>query len=203
MQLLFYPEDEKINPWLTMLLESYSITDQGVSAAIESETSIDRKLACHRGCAACCRTHTSIPVTPIELVGISWHVTEKIEGTTREKLQSQLQKHQSGEACPFLVDNVCSIYEFRPYACRHFNVFNQVCDEGEDAYYTRKEDVLTPSQSSIDDAYFETLPFYDLEQNEENKYKIEKGEINKVIHVLQELNWESLADKMTAFTRAN
>ena len=203
MQLLFYPEDEKIHPWLTMLLESYSITDQGVSAAIESETSIDRKLACHRGCAACCRTHTSIPVTPIELVGISWHVTEKIEGSTRKKLQSQLQKHQSGEACPFLVDNVCSIYEFRPYACRHFNVFNQVCDEGEDAYYTRKEDVLTPSQSSIDDAYFETLPFYDLEQNEENKYKVEKGEINKVIHVLQELNWESLADKMTAFTRAN
>jgi len=203
MQLLFYPEDEKIHPWLTMLLESYSITDQGVSAAIESETSIDRKLACHRGCAACCRTHTSIPVTPIELVGISWHVTEKIEGSTRKKLQSQLQKHQSGEACPFLVDNVCSIYEFRPYACRHFNVFNQVCDEGEDAYYTRKEDVLTPSQSSIDDAYFETLPFYDLEQNEENKYKIEKGEINKVIHVLQELNWESLADKMTAFTRTN
>ena len=116
-----------------ILQESYSITDQGVSAAIESETSIDRKLACHRGCAACCRTHTSIPVTPIELVGISWHVTEKIEGSTREKLQSQLQKHQSGEACPFLVDNVCSIYEFRPYACRHFNVFNQVCDEGEDA----------------------------------------------------------------------
>ncbi|MCZ6566384.1 MAG: YkgJ family cysteine cluster protein [Gammaproteobacteria bacterium] len=131
------------------------------------------------------------------------HVTEKIEGFSRIKLQSQLQKHQSGEACPFLVDNVCSIYEFRPYACRHFNVFNQVCDEGEDAYYTRKEDVLTPSQSSIDDAYFETLPFYDLEQNEENKYKVEKGEINKVIHVLQELNWESLADKMTAFTRAN
>ena len=186
-----------------ILLESYSITDQGVSAAIESETSIDRKLACHRGCAACCRTHTSIPVTPIELVGISWHVTEKIEGSTRKKLQSQLQKHQSGEACPFLVDNVCSIYEFRPYACRHFNVFNQVCDEDEDAYYTRKEDVLTPSQSSIDDACFETLPFYDLEQNEENKYKVEKGEINKVIHVLQELNWESLADKMTAFTRAN
>jgi len=203
MQLLFYPEDEKIHPWLTMLLESYSITDQGVSAAIESETSIDRKLACHRGCAACCRTHTAIPVTPIELVGISWHVTEKIEGSTRKMLQLQLQKHQSGEACPFLVDNVCSIYEFRPYACRHFNIFNQVCDEGEDAYYTRKEDVLTPSQSSIDDAYFETLPFYDLEQNEENKYKVEKGEINKVIHVLQELNWESLADKMTAFTRAN
>ena len=203
MQLLFYPEDEKIHPWLTILLKSYSITDQGVSAAIESETSIDRKLTCHRGCAACCRTHTSIPVTPIELVGISWHVTEKIEGSTRKKLQSQLQKHQSGEACPFLVDNVCSIYEFRPYACRHFNVFNQVCDEGEDAYYTRKEDVLTPSQSNIDDAYFETLPFYDLEQNEENKYKVEKGEINKVIHVLQELNWESLADKMTAFTRAN
>ncbi len=95
MQLLFYPEDEKIHPWLTMLLKSYSITDQGVSAAIESETSIDRKLACHRGCAACCRTHTSIPVTPIELVGISWHVTEKIEGFTRKKLQSQLQKHQS------------------------------------------------------------------------------------------------------------
>lgn len=203
MQHLYYPEDEKIHPWLTMLLGSYSITDQGVSAAIGPETSQDRKPSRHLDCVACCRSHTSTPVTPNGLVGISWHVTENVEGSTHEKSPSQLQKHKSGESCSFLVDNACSIYEFQPYACGQFNMFNQVYNEGENTYCTRKEDVLIPSQSSIHNAYFETLPFYGLEQDEGNKQKIKKGKINKVIHILQKLNWESLADKTSVHTRIN
>ena len=192
MERLFYPEDEKIYPWLAMLLESYSITDHGVSAAIETETTTDRQLACHQRCTACCRTHQSIPVTPIELVGISWFAMEKTYGLICDTLIAQLQAYQMGNACPFLVDDVYSIYEVRPYACRQFNVFNQICEEGEDAYYTRKQDVLTPAQNSIDKAYYTTFPFYGLEQNEENSLKIRDGEIHKIIHVLQEQNWKVL-----------
>ncbi len=188
MERLFYPEDEKIYTWLAMLLEPYSITDQEVSTAIDTKTTKNRKLACHRGCAACFRTHKSIPVTPIELVGISWYATEKVDSPIREKLITQLKTYETSGSCPFLVDDICSIYELRPYACRHFNVFNKVCEEGEDAYYTRKEDVLIPSQSTINEAYFSTLPFYGLEHNKDNIQKIHDGEINKVIHVLQEQN---------------
>ena len=96
-----------------------------------------------------------------------------------------------------------SIYELRPYACRYFNVFNKVCEEGEYAYYTRNEDVLTPSQSTIDEVYFSTLPFYSLEQIEDNMQKINDGEINKIIYVLQENNWISLAAKMTTYDLAS
>ncbi len=203
MERLFYPEDEKVHPWLAILLESYSITVQCVSAAIEFETTEDRKLARHRGCAACSRTHKSISVTPIKLVVISWYATEKIDSPRREKLIAQLKKYETSGSCPFLIDDMYSIYELRPYACRYFNVFNKVCEEGEYAYYTRNEDVLTPSQSTIDEVYFSTLPFYSLEQIEDNMQKINDGEINKIIYVLQENNWISLAAKMTTYDLAS
>lgn len=41
MERLIYLKDEKIHPWLAMLLESYTITDKGFSTAIESETTND------------------------------------------------------------------------------------------------------------------------------------------------------------------
>ena len=77
--------------------------------------------------------------------------------------------------CPFLIDNACSIHPLRPLACRNYNVFGQQCAEGEDAYYTRRGDVLTPHQKNTDLAFDTMLPFYGA-KNKAERRRIKKPE---------------------------
>lgn len=196
---LKFGDDEARQSWLPLLLEAYAIVDAGVAEAIRREEAQGRKLACHKGCAACCRSHTTIPVYPIELIGITWYAVEKIEGATREKLTRQLREHKSGEPCPLLVDNACSVHPVRPMACRQFNVFDTVCVEGEDAYYTRRTDVLTPIRDYADAAFDVLLPFYGVSKSAERKRMIESGEVHRLVKVLQEYDWAKLAERMQGF----
>ncbi len=198
---LSFPADEAIHPWLSRLLEAYHITDEGVTEGIRRETEQGRILACAKGCAACCRSHITIPVYPLELVGISWYVTEKLEGDQRARLQQQLREYREQPGCPFLIDDACSIHPLRPMACRQFNVFDKVCAEGEDAYYTRRQDVLTPIKTYTDRAFDVTLPFYGIEKKAERRKAIREGSIHRIAKVLRECNWGSLAEKMEAFDR--
>jgi Fe-S-cluster containining protein len=198
---LSFPNDEAIHPWLSRLLEAYHITDEGVAEGIRRETEQGRTLACAKGCAACCRSHTTIPVYPLELVGISWYVTEKLAGDLRAALQQQLRDYSSQPGCPFLIDDACSIHPLRPMACRQFNVFDKVCAEGEDAYYTRRQDVLTPIKAYTDRAFDVTLPFYGIEKKSERRKAVREGSIHRIAKVLRECNWGSLAEKMEAYDR--
>jgi len=188
--------DEAVFSWLSPLLDGYAVTDRGVNEAVAREEKEGRALACARGCASCCRSHTTIPVYPLELVGLTWYASEKLEGATRDKVKTQLRAHASGEPCPFLVEGVCSIHPLRPMACRQFNVFGQACAEGEDAYYSRREDVLTPIQKYADEAFMTMLPFYGVNDPEQQKQVIKSGQIHQLARVLQECSWASVADKM-------
>ena len=196
---LSFVDDEAIHPWLSSLLEAYGIADQGVAEGIAREERQGRKLACSKGCAACCRSHKTIPVYPSELVGLSWYVTEKIHGPVRERLNAQLQSHKRGDACPFLVDDVCAVHAMRPMACRHFNVFDRVCDEGEDAYYTRRQDVLTPIKRYMNGALDAMLPFYGITKKAERRKAIKTGKLHQLARVMQNLDWSTLANKMDAY----
>ncbi len=198
---LSFPDDEARHPWLSRLLEAYYITDDGVAEGIRRETEQGRTLACSKGCAACCRSHTTIPVYPLELVGISWYVTEILSGDLRERLKQQLRDYSKQPGCPFLVEDVCSIHPLRPMACRQFNVFDKVCAEGEDAYYTRRQDVLTPISKYTDRAFDVTLPFYGIEKKPERRKAIKEGAIHRIAKVLKECKWDSLAEKMEVFDR--
>lgn len=172
-----FPSDEKTHPWLSKLLDTYYSIDSDVATAIELEKNQNRKLACHKGCSNCCKTHKDIPVYPLELVGISWYVTEKISGAEREALKKQLKEHNKDNSCPFLLNDNCSVHRMRPIACRQFNVFGKSCEEGEDAYYTRREDVM---------------PAIFTESSS-------KPEIVR----LQDCHWSSLSKKMADFDRKN
>ena len=196
---LVFPDDEAKQAWLPLLLEGYAITDAGVGAAVDRETKQERQLACHKGCAACCRSHTTIPVYPLELIGITWYAVEKLGGPVREKLMQQLRDHKQGEPCPLLVDDACSVHPLRPMACRQFNVFGTVCAEGEDAYYTRRADVLTPLREYADAAFDVMLPFYGVKTSAERQRLIETGEVHRLAKVLQEYEWPKLAERMQAF----
>ena len=87
---LIFPDDEKKFSWLSTLLDAYSIIDEGVSAAISREHKKGRELACAKGCSSCCTTHQDIPVYPLELMGMSWYVIEKLQSPLREQLNKQL-----------------------------------------------------------------------------------------------------------------
>ncbi len=198
---LSFPEDEKVHPWLPLLLDAYAAVDEGVDVAIRSAARRGKKIACAKGCSACCRTHRTIPVYPLELVGLSWYVTEKMRGSERDIVKSRLRDYREYDPCPFLAHGACAVHPMRPVACRQFNVFNEPCREGEDPYYTRREDVLTPIKRYTDRAFFLMLPFYGIADEKERWKLIETGAVHQVVKLMQTCNWKSLAGKMEEFER--
>jgi Fe-S-cluster containining protein len=196
---LGFKADELVHKWLPMLLDAYYIVDKGIAEAIKIESRKGKKLACCKGCSTCCNTHATIPVYPLELAGISWYVVEKITGPVREALKNRFAQYEENDPCPFLTDGACSVHPMRPISCRQFMVFGAPCDEGEDPYYTRREDVLTPIKKYTDMAFFIMLPFYGVEREEERWKIIEKGAIHQVVKLLQSCSWKSLAAKMEEF----
>jgi len=190
-------EDEARFAWLPMLLDAYEIIDRGVDIAIKREKRKTlRRLACSEGCGACCKTHADIPVYPLELAGIYWYTIEKMKGQVRTVLVEQLAGHAGKPPCPFLINNTCSIYPIRPVACRQFIVFTKPCAEGEDAFHTRREDVLTPLQDFTDQAFFTMLPFYGITKEADRIQAVNNKVLNTRIQNLQKCDWKLLAIKM-------
>ena len=196
IQRLCFAEDEEKYSWLAMLLDAYFITDQGVAEGIELMRRKGLQLACAKGCSSCCVTHRSIPAYPIELVGITWYAVEKLSDPVRSHLQIRLREHRKGDPCAFLLDGICSIHPLRPMACRQFNVFNRICEEGEDAYYTRRHEVLTPLIKYTNKAFMATMPFYGERSRAEYRKIVENGMMHVAAKDMQQCNWQSLADKM-------
>ena len=201
LKRLSFPDDEKTQPWLPILLEAFFIVDSGIVEAIKIEAKKGKQLACTKGCSHCCKTHKTIPVYPLELVGISWFVTEKILNPLRKKIKYNLLNYNDKSPCNFLIDGTCSIHQMRPISCRQFNVFSKPCEEGEDPYYTRREDVLTPIKKYVDRAFFIMLPFYGVEKESERWKIIESGAVHQVVKLLQTCNWKTLAEKMGEFEK--
>jgi Fe-S-cluster containining protein len=140
-------------------------------------------------------------VYEIELAGLSWYVTERLEGELRATLKQQLRAHRPGDACPFLVAGACSVHPMRPMACRQFNVFGRPCAEGEDAYYTRRQDVMTPIRRYVDAAFMAVLPFFGVRHKAERRQMVRTGEVHRWAQVLQDLRWDTLAERMDAHER--
>ncbi len=200
---LSFPKDEAKKSWLKLLLEGYHIVDKGVSKAIVEGRKKGRKLACSKGCSPCCVTHQDIPIYPLELSGIVWYVNEKISGKLRDILKKQLAEFKKGSPCPFIVDNACSIHPLRPMACRQFNVFGRQCEQGEDPFHTRREDVMDPVKKHVDQAFYIMLPFYGVEKESERIRIIETGGFHKMVRELHSCNWKELAEKMERFDKKN
>jgi Fe-S-cluster containining protein len=188
---LHFPEDEKKLPWLPLLLDAYAIADTGVSIALRDEVKRRKvKLACAKGCSNCCVHQKDLPFYPHELVGIYWYVSEKMIQSMRAILRDRLDKHTAGSACPFLIDTSCSIHQVRPIGCRQFNVFQKPCVEGEDPYYTRRDDVLVPLPEYIDRAFTAVLPFYNM-KNDSDPTKAVRLVRSQIMN-LQTYDWKKL-----------
>jgi Fe-S-cluster containining protein len=197
---LDFREDEKKLPWIPLLLDAYAIIDSGVSTAInDEEKKRGVRLACRKGCSNCCTTHRDIPVYPLELVGIYWFVIEKLPHSLRGILKNSLLNHRKGDLCPFLIDGICSIHSMRPIACRLFNVFNRTCEAGEDPYYTRRTDVLSPRRECTDSAFSIMLPFYGVTGKRAIERAVRTRVVDSLARALQLYNWQELSIRMDEF----
>ena len=80
---------------------------------------------------------------------------------------------------------MCSVHPLRPMACGHFNGFGRAGHEGEDAYYSRRQCVLTPIRKYQDEALFTMLPFYGAHRKTERRKLVESGALHQMARVLQ------------------
>jgi len=192
---LSFPDEGRL-PWLSPLLDAYRIIDDGIHEGVRREELQGRRLACANGCSACCRSHLTIPVYPLELMGLYWYCSERLAGDLRGHVAGQLRAQVTGQPCPFLVDGSCAVHPMRPIACRQFNVFDRVCAEGEDAFHSRRADVLTPMPRFADRAFDRMLPFYGITDRRERREAIKTGRLHALARVLQGLEWAKLAERM-------
>lgn len=192
-----YQDDENRYPWLSILLDAYHVIDIGISIELEQEK--DRRkanVACHKGCSNCCaRPH--VPITPLEELGISWFVTERLQGDIRETIRTQLLNNKQTLQCPFLVSSLCCIYSVRPIACRIFFVFGKQCHPAEHIELTRPDDVWTHSRELARRVAMTMLPFYGITGKRNKIQAFEDGYINSISKPMHEYPWEELASKIT------
>ncbi len=193
---LSFPHDEERLGWLSMLLDAYYIADKGIHEGIKKRLARGETLACAKGCSSCCEIHFTIPVYPLELVGLYWYVIEKIMGDERRIIKKQLTDFHPGKPCPFLLDGICGVHAMRPLACRHFNVFNRSCSPGEDPYYTRRKDVLTPIERYKNKAINAMLPFHGIKDRAKRRQAVKMGYLNGLVQNLHEIDWLNLAHRM-------
>jgi Fe-S-cluster containining protein len=196
-QRLLYPEDEKETDWLSALLDAYYTADKGIFEKILEQEKKGRRLACAKGCSTCCSTHVTIPVYPMELLGIYWYVILKADPEIKESLKIKLENFKPGDSCPFLLKGgACGIHPMRPLACRHFNVFGKSCAPGEDPFYTRRKDVLTPDEKVKNKALSYMVSIHGITDRKERKEFVKSGQIHQLAKNIQEIDWKKLSRRI-------
>lgn len=136
---------------LTGLVQTgYALTTALVQRANQLEEEGGRRISCKPGCGACCRH--MVPVSPPEALyltelvegfepqrraAVTQRFDEVVAALERRDMIGRLLDPAIGndpfmpvareyfelqQACPFLVDESCSIHQHRPVVCRDYNV---------------------------------------------------------------------------------
>jgi len=192
-----FSEYEKKYKWLPMLLDAYHINDIGVYKEAKIERKMRKqKIACRKGRHNCCLRY-DVPISGIEISGISWFVSEMIsDKNLRLKLKSQLMNHNNRFSCPFLVENTCSLYPMRPIACREFHVFGDSCKKGENTVVTRPHDVWSPSRNVGRKKALKILPYYGFYKEADKIRVYEEGFIHRNSIPMHLFDWVAVVDNM-------
>ena len=73
-------------------------------------------VCCKAGCSACCEKG-DYPVSNLELEYLMQGFIN-LENTVKSRVQANIKTMVKGGKCPFLIDNLCSVYPYRPIICR-------------------------------------------------------------------------------------
>lgn len=71
---------------------------------------------CKKGCADCCKKG-DYPLSDIELKHLMIGF-QSLPSDKKIQVQANIKSMKKGEACPFLINDECSIYNYRPIICR-------------------------------------------------------------------------------------
>lgn len=134
-----------------MLPLFHALTNSFVNLGVQTVESQGEKISCRKGCGACCRQPVPIAnVEALQIAELVENLPEPrrgevtrrfAEGAARlheidwfervgncppdapQELQKLVDEYfRQGVACPFLVDESCSIHSERPLACREYLV---------------------------------------------------------------------------------
>jgi uncharacterized protein len=164
---IHFPEDEERLPWLSLLLEAYAAVDAVLAQAVrQEEARRGVALACPAGCSHCC-VGQSVLATPLEVEGMAWYATARVQGAERVALKRRLLRpaELGPLPCPFLIEGRCAVYPVRPFPCREFLVFGVPCAPEEDVVASRLEDVLRPPGEAVRAAQARMLPHYETQED--------------------------------------
>lgn len=103
------------------------IVDASVANTLKTKNG--RKVQCRRGCASCCKLHVSITREEAALLLIAAEQEEipidwaRVERQSEHNLATWKDQGPADQRCVFLDSrNECSVYEYRPTACRKYLV---------------------------------------------------------------------------------
>ncbi len=143
------------------LIADEEIAQVHAAIAEAAERGQTRNFDCKAGCAWCC--HRTVLATIPEALTINAFVEEHFSEEQKEALAARVDKYvdaisgqqdltKSRAACPFLVDNLCSVYEVRPLTCRGLNsVSVDTCIDIYNNPGTAKPRARVPAQDAIVD----------------------------------------------------
>lgn len=89
-------------------------------------------IMCKKGCALCCKD-AQIPYSKIEMDYLmmgAWGLSDKNKRIVAQNVQKILKEKQEFKGdkfvydCPFLINNECSVYNFRGIVCRTFGLLS-------------------------------------------------------------------------------
>jgi Fe-S-cluster containining protein len=182
---------EQRYPWLVILLDSYAVCDEGTAKDLAREKNKQGcSVACHKGCSACC-LNPVVPISELELRGISWYVSEQLDQNTQDQLIPRLENHKDTSECPFLLNHICSIYPMRPIACRIFHMFRKACTPYEKVIRTRPQDVFTQNRDTARRVALRFLDadVYGLKTELEKEEAFDQGIMMKMSTQMHEVDW--------------
>lgn len=113
---------------LQMVEQTYAYIEGFIEQFLEHCKAEGSNVDCMKGCGFCC--HQSVFMLPYEAFYLVKKHKDLITGEQfkqrildKDAITSQMKVNEFltyTKPCPFLVDNVCSVYDARPMACRLF-----------------------------------------------------------------------------------
>jgi len=110
-------------------IESYQ---KDIHEKVSQYVKAQKGIACEMGCAYCC-FGWEVKLTFTELF-LFLKILNKLENHIKKEMAEKLENFKKGynknTPCPFLKNNLCSVYEARPFICRTYSSYDKkICEE--------------------------------------------------------------------------